>query len=280
VQQRRAHPLNLWEMSGLQHSQLCKGFVPLGAATETFLGPPKSTGCNLSEYNPLRSSWRHLPAEVSMTRKSASPAFSAWNHGFHLRVGTRWTFGTQGAQHQRMTCAVTGPLKLPVRTTGNEMDVGLMRIALELAREAYRSGEVPIGALIVDDAGRVLGRGRNRVEESCDATAHAEMEAIRASRIPGARWRLPGTTLYTTVEPCAMCCAAASLARVRRIVYAAPDLRLGACGTWIDLPAIRHPFHALEEISNGVCCDEAAQLLRDFFRQRRPGNSTSNVLEL
>jgi tRNA(adenine34) deaminase len=154
-------------------------------------------------------------------------------------------------------------------------DAEYMRMALELARQAYCAGEVPIGAVVVDAAGNVLGRGHNRVEELCDASAHAEMEALRASHIPGARWRLPGTTLYTTVEPCAMCCAAAMLARVHRIVYAAPDLRLGACGTWIDLPTVPHPFHKLDEVTAGVCSDESAALLRNFFRERR--QSQANI---
>jgi tRNA(adenine34) deaminase len=152
---------------------------------------------------------------------------------------------------------------------GERSDTEYMRIALKLARMAYRAGEVPIGAVVVDAAGIVIGQGHNRVEELCDASAHAEMEALRASHIPGARWRLLGTTLYTTVEPCAMCCAAAILARVHRIVYAAPDLRLGACGTWIDLPIVPHPFHKLDDVTAGVCSDESAELLQDFFRKRR-----------
>lgn len=147
-------------------------------------------------------------------------------------------------------------------------DISFMRIALSEAREAYRSGEVPVGAVLVDFNGKIVGIGRNRVEEHCDPTRHAEMEALRTGP-QGYGWRRLKCTLYTTLEPCAMCCAAASLARVSRIVFGAPDLRLGACGTWIDFPAYRHPFHKFDDVVGGVCADEAALLMRTFFKQRR-----------
>jgi tRNA(adenine34) deaminase len=147
-----------------------------------------------------------------------------------------------------------------------------MQVALELAQEAYAAGEVPVGAVVTDESGAIIGRGRNRVEGSGDATAHAEIEALRGAGFASAAdrgWRRSGCTLYTTLEPCAMCCAAASLARVRRVVYAAPDLRLGACGTWIDLAAEPHPFHMMDEVAVGVCGEEAARLLKQFFKERR-----------
>lgn len=147
-----------------------------------------------------------------------------------------------------------------------------MQAALELARHAYDDGEVPVGAVVVDETGAIIGTGRNRVESSADVTAHAEMEALRGSGFCDATnrgWRRGGCTLYTTLEPCAMCCAAASLARIKRIVYAAPDLRLGACGTFIDLTAEPHPFHMIDEVASGVCAEDSASLLRQFFRERR-----------
>lgn len=160
-------------------------------------------------------------------------------------------------------------LETPAQTAA---DAKLMQVALGLAREAYAAGEVPVGAVLVNGSGEIIGRGRNRVEALGDATAHAEMEALRAQE-PGGRseegWRRGGCTLYTTLEPCAMCFSAASLARVRRIVYGAPDHRLGACGTWIDLQATSHPFHTLDDVTSGVCASEAAALMKDFFRERR-----------
>lgn len=165
----------------------------------------------------------------------------------------------------------------PLRTQGSPKDLGPMQAALDLAREAYADGEVPVGAVVVDDAGRIIGTGRNRVESNSDVTAHAEMEALRGAAFLTAQergWRRSGCTLYTTLEPCAMCCAAASLARVKRVVYAAPDLRLGACGTFIDLTAEPHPFHMIEEVANGVCQEESAALMRSFFRERRRKGNT------
>lgn len=160
----------------------------------------------------------------------------------------------------------------PSRSRETASDMEPMKMALELAREAFAAGEVPVGAVLVDETGAIIGRGRNRVEALGDATAHAEMEALRSVE-PDLQhergWRRGGCTLYTTLEPCAMCFSAASLARVRRIVYGAPDLRLGACGTWIDLHSIAHPFHTLDEVTAGVCADEAAELLKKFFRERR-----------
>lgn len=165
--------------------------------------------------------------------------------------------------------------KLPLSSANpavTSADAELMQVALSLAREAYAAGEVPVGAVLVDKSGAIIGRGRNRVEALGDSTAHAEMEALRAQE-PGGHhergWRRIGCTLYTTLEPCAMCFSAASLARVRRIVYGAPDLRLGACGTWIDLRATSHPFHTLEDVTSGVCALESAALMKKFFRERR-----------
>lgn len=165
-----------------------------------------------------------------------------------------------------------GESSSPRRTEVTEEDDVYMKKALGLAREAFEDGEVPIGAVLVDAGGAIVGTGRNRVEGIADVTAHAEMEALRcAGKAYGAKWRLNSCTLYSTVEPCAMCYSAASLARVRRVVYGAPDLRLGACGTWIDLSRTvpPHPFHTMDEISSGVCEKEAKDLMQTFFRERR-----------
>lgn len=148
-----------------------------------------------------------------------------------------------------------------------------MRLALRHAQHAFREKEVPIGAVLVDENGIVLAAARNRVESLNDATAHAEMECLRmASRVSG-NWRLLNSTLYTTLEPCAMCTGAMQAFRVKRVVYAAPDTRLGALGSWVDLVAAEHPFHQLE-VERGMCEDESALLLKRFFQMRRRENIT------
>lgn len=144
-----------------------------------------------------------------------------------------------------------------------------MRHALRLAEEAASQDEVPIGAVLVDSSGSVLGTGRNLVEAEIDVTQHAEIVALRCAFRKLGSWRLQGTTLYSTLEPCAMCLSALALARVSTIVYSAPDFRLGACGTWIDLAAVKHPFHTFEEVRGNVLEQESAELLRAFFRRRR-----------
>jgi tRNA(adenine34) deaminase len=138
-----------------------------------------------------------------------------------------------------------------------------MRIALEQARAAAAAGDVPVGAVVVDSSG-VIGRGRNRREAWADPTAHAEILALReAARTRGA-WRLAGTTLYCTLEPCCMCAGALVNARVERVVFALRDEKAGAAGSVYDL--VRSPWlnHRLEVIS-GVMADEAQELLRAFF---------------
>lgn len=142
-----------------------------------------------------------------------------------------------------------------------------MRRAIELARQAGEAGEVPVGAVIVGE-GRVLGEGGNRCIGDDDPTAHAEVVAIRAAGIALGNYRMPGTTLYVTLEPCAMCAGAIVLARVGRVVYGAADPRSGAAGSVMDVlanPALNHRA----EVLGGVESDECASLLTTFFRARR-----------
>lgn len=143
-----------------------------------------------------------------------------------------------------------------------------MRYALREARLARERNEVPVGAVIVRDDTFISSSG-NSVESCRDPTCHAEINAIRAACERIQAWRLIDTTLYCTLEPCAMCLSGASLARISRIVYGARDLRLGACGTWVNLPELKHPYHSFDEVVGGVLQDECSQLLKDFFRQRR-----------
>ncbi len=146
-------------------------------------------------------------------------------------------------------------------------DEAWMRRALELAREAERAGEVPVGAVIVRD-GAIVGEGANRPIGTRDPTAHAEMVALRAAAATSESYRLTGTTLYVTLEPCAMCAGAMVHARVQRLVYAATDPRAGAAGSIFNIvqhPALNHRI----EVEGGVLADEGGRMLRAFFAARR-----------
>lgn len=159
---------------------------------------------------------------------------------------------------------------IPVTTD----DERFMAMALREARRAARLGEVPVGAVLVgpspDGATVVLARGHNLREARQDPTAHAEMLAIRrASRRLGA-WRLTGTTLYVTLEPCPMCAGALVLARVARLVFGCRDPRAGAVGSLYDIVRDRRLNHRLS-VTEGVLGGEASALLTGFFRERRRG---------
>jgi tRNA(adenine34) deaminase len=146
-------------------------------------------------------------------------------------------------------------------------DEFFMRRALELAREAEAAGEVPVGAVVVR-AAEILAEGFNRPISTHDPTAHAEMVALRAAAARIDNYRLLGTTLYVTLEPCAMCAGAMVHARVERLVYAAPDPRAGAAGSIFNVtqhPALNHRL----EVVPGVLAEECGTLLRDFFVARR-----------
>ena len=141
-----------------------------------------------------------------------------------------------------------------------------MRQALELAREAAAAGEVPVGCVIVRN-GQIVGRGRNRREEKQSALSHAEMEAIAdACRTLGG-WRLGGTKLYVTLEPCPMCAGAIVNARIPRVVYGARDAKAGSCGSVCDLFSMAYNHHP--QVEAGVLEEECAKLLTDFFRELR-----------
>ncbi|BAU48157.1 zinc-binding protein [Sulfurifustis variabilis] len=152
------------------------------------------------------------------------------------------------------------------------MSVGLdderwMRRALELAGEAEARGEVPIGAVVVKDGERI-GEGWNRPIGACDPTAHAEIVALREAAARLRNYRLPGSTLYVTLEPCAMCAGAIVHARVMRVVYGAPDPRAGAAGSVYNLIQSRELNHRAE-VQGGFLEEDCSALLRAFFRARR-----------
>lgn len=149
----------------------------------------------------------------------------------------------------------------------SEVDVAFMERAMELAREAERANEVPVGAVVVKD-GVIVGEGWNRPIGSNDPTAHAEIVALRAAAQHLKTYRLLDTTLYVTLEPCAMCAGAMVHARVKRLVYAAPDPRAGAAGSIFNVVQHEALNHRIQT-EGGLMAEECATMLRAFFRARR-----------
>jgi tRNA(adenine34) deaminase len=153
------------------------------------------------------------------------------------------------------------------RDASRPIDERMMALAIERAREAERHGDVPIGAVIARD-GEALAAAGNERELRADPTAHAEILAIRATAEALGGWRLPGTTLYVTLEPCAMCAGAIVLARIPEVVYGATDPKAGAAGSVLDVlsePALNHR----PRVTGGVLEAECAALLTGFFAARR-----------
>jgi tRNA(adenine34) deaminase len=150
-------------------------------------------------------------------------------------------------------------------------DLGAMGLALQEAREALRTGDVPVGAVVLSPDGALLSKGRNAREASGDPTAHAEVLALRAAAGARGEWRLDGCTLVVTLEPCTMCAGALLAARVSRLVFGAWDVKAGAAGSVRDVVRdIRLP-HRLEVVA-GVRGRECSQLLVDFFLPLRRGS--------
>jgi len=146
-------------------------------------------------------------------------------------------------------------------------DIQAMQFALDEAREAAEAGEVPIGAVVVRE-GAIVARGQNRVLRDVDPTAHAEMVALRAAAAAIGNYRLPGCTLYVTLEPCAMCAGAMIHARLDRLVFAAADPKAGAAGSVLSV--LNHPqLNHQMQVEQGLLANESAELLRSFFRERR-----------
>lgn len=146
-------------------------------------------------------------------------------------------------------------------------DIDAMDAALAEARLAGEAGEVPIGAVVVYE-GEIIARAQNRVLRDNDPTAHAELVAVRAAAVALGNYRLLGCTLYGTLEPCAMCAGAMIHARLDRLVYAANDPKAGAAGSVLSV--LNHPqLNHQMQVEQGILGDEAAELLRGFFRERR-----------
>jgi tRNA(adenine34) deaminase len=146
-------------------------------------------------------------------------------------------------------------------------DLDFMSAALAEARLAAEAGEVPIGAVVVRED-TILARGQNRVLRDVDPTAHAEIVALRTAAAAVGNYRLPGCRLYVTLEPCAMCAGAMIHARLDRLVFAADDPKAGAAGS--VLAVLNHPqLNHQMQVEQGILGDEATELLRSFFRERR-----------
>ena len=148
-----------------------------------------------------------------------------------------------------------------------ELDRQFMQQALSQAKLAAAAGEVPVGAVLVRD-GQVISTGFNRPITNSDPSAHAEMMALRAAAQSESNYRLPGTTLYVTLEPCTMCAGAMLHARVGRVVFGAPDPKTGAAGSVLNVFSEKQINHQTQ-VEGGIMSEECGQVLRDFFKGRR-----------
>jgi len=167
-------------------------------------------------------------------------------------------------------------MPLPFQITPKNDDERFMIEALKEAWKAFEAEEVPVGAVLVYE-GRVIARGYNQVEMLKDATAHAEMLCMTAGAGALENWRLTGTTLYCTMEPCSMCAGAMLLSRVTKLTWGAPDIRHGANGSWVDLFTDDHPTHRIE-VTSGVLQEYCAFLMKEFFKKRRKKNDDDELL--
>lgn len=148
-----------------------------------------------------------------------------------------------------------------------ELDRQFMQQAIEQAQLAALAGEVPVGAVLVRD-GKVISKGFNQPITHHDPSAHAEMLTLRQAALAEQNYRLPGTTLYVTLEPCTMCAGAILHARVDRVVFGAPDPKTGAAGSVLDVFSSKQINHQTS-VEGGIMGDECGQLLRSFFKERR-----------
>ncbi|MFM1760180.1 MAG: hypothetical protein RLY75_1451 [Pseudomonadota bacterium] len=148
-----------------------------------------------------------------------------------------------------------------------ELDLQFMQQALDQAKVAAAAGEVPVGAVLVRD-GQVISSGFNQPISNSDPSAHAEMMALRSAAQDESNYRLPGTTLYVTLEPCTMCAGAMLHARVERVVFGAADPKTGAAGSVLNVFSEKQINHQTQ-VEGGIMSEECGQILRDFFKERR-----------
>lgn len=149
-----------------------------------------------------------------------------------------------------------------------DTDAAAMQLAIQQAQLAAQAGEVPVGAVLVDADGQVIGRGYNQTIGLHDASAHAEIMALRDAGRRVGNYRFPGATLYVTLEPCVMCVGATIHARLARVVYGAPDPKTGACASVFQVGRLA-PINHHTAFEGGVLPDECSEVLRTFFRERR-----------
>ncbi|TEA77705.1 tRNA adenosine(34) deaminase TadA [Allopusillimonas ginsengisoli] len=149
-----------------------------------------------------------------------------------------------------------------------EKDAAFMRLALAQAERAREAGEVPVGAVIVDVAGQVIGQGYNRTITDNDPTAHAEIVALRQAAAAAGNYRLPGARLYVTLEPCVMCLGAMMHARLEHVIFGAQDPKTGACGGVVSLHHEQRLNHHTQ-VAGGLLAQPCGDILRQFFRARR-----------
>jgi len=170
---------------------------------------------------------------------------------------------------------VNSPVPSHAMGPGTGADEQFMRRALELARHGETAGEVPVGAVVVND-GVVIGEGWNRPIGNADPTAHAEIGALRQAAARTRNYRLPGATLYVTLEPCVMCAGAIVLARIERLVFATRDVRFGAVRSKFTLADSELLNHSVQ-IEEGLLAADAAELMEQFFMEKRALQSTKKA---
>ncbi len=153
-------------------------------------------------------------------------------------------------------------------------DRAAMQAALEQAEQAYAAGEVPVGAVVLDEQGTIIAAGFNRTITDHDPSSHAELVALRHAASVLKNYRLPGSSVFVTLEPCAMCLGAMLHARVARVVFGATDPKTGACGSVLALHAYPQLNHQTS-VSGGLMADECGDILRRFFRERRRAGVTA-----
>ena len=206
------------------------------------------------------------------------------SRSFHFAVISLLLSGFASSLRSSFTSLHTNILRMKTKKVNFPPEVAdnstfihsfFMNLAIEEAKEAARKGEVPIGALVVEEndkegSYRIVSRGYNMVETTSDATAHAEMTAMRRASKRARNWRLFNKTLYSTMEPCPICLSSAQAFRIHTIVYGAPQVRLGAIESYMRmLDDYTHPFHKIDNVIAGVMQEECSELLKDFFRKKR-----------